>query len=235
MSFGRSLAVGFVKGIFDGLCRVDDAQVERIPRQGPLILVTNHVNFLDVPVLYTHLFPRPLTTLIKSENWDHVITRNFFEFGGGIPIRRGEVDLRAFRLAKNALDNNRIIIIAPEGTRSGTGLLQKGRSGVVLLALRSGAPIQPIACYGGEEFRHNISHFRRTNLKIVAGAPFRLNAERASLDRGVREEITREIMLQIAALLPDAYRGVYAGLDHPSEEFLVFAPGVKSNLDPIET
>jgi len=60
MSFGRKLAISIIKGIFTLLCRVDDTQLERVPLKGPLILVANHVNFLEVPVIYTHLYPRPL-------------------------------------------------------------------------------------------------------------------------------------------------------------------------------
>jgi 1-acyl-sn-glycerol-3-phosphate acyltransferase len=230
MSFGRYLAISIIKGIFTVLCRVDDAQLVRFPAQGPLIMVTNHVNFLEVPVLLSHMYPRPVTTLVKSENWDDFFARNFFEFAEGIPIRRGEPDFRAFRLARAALEKHRIVAIAPEGTRSGHGRLQQGHSGVVLLALRSGAPIQPLVFYGGEKFRENVKHIRRTDFHIVTGSPFRLNPERASLDRDTRQAITDEIMYQIAALLPPAYRGFYSDLSRASQEYLLFDPGVQSNL-----
>jgi 1-acyl-sn-glycerol-3-phosphate acyltransferase len=222
MSFGRRLAISIIKGIFYVLCRVDDAQLERVPSKGPLILVTNHVNFLEVPVLLAHLSPRPISALVKADNWDHFWARKFFEFGNSIPIRRDTIDLKAFRLAKAALKNERIVAIAPEGTRSNDGCLQKGRTGVVLLALRSGAPLQPLVYYGGEKFRENVKHLRRTDFKIVTGSPFRLNPERAGPGRSLREKITTEIMYQLAALLPPAYRGVYADLGQATEEFLLF-------------
>jgi 1-acyl-sn-glycerol-3-phosphate acyltransferase len=230
MSFGRTLAISFIKGVFTLLCRVDDAQLERVPSKGPLILVANHVNFLDVPVLFAHLSPRPVSALVKADNWDHYWARKFFEFCNSIPIHRGEIDFEAFRRAKAVLKDKRIVAIAPEGTRSNDGCLQKGRSGIVLLALRSGAPLQPLVYYGGEKFRTNVSCLRRTDFHIVTGSPFRLNPARAGLDRDVREKITTEIMYQLAALLPPAYRGAYADLSQASEDYLLF-DGRPSNLE----
>jgi len=229
MSFGRTLTISIIKGIFSILCRIDDAQLERIPTTGPLIVVANHVNFLEVPVLFTRLSPRPLSALVKADNWEHFWARKFFEFGNSIPIHRSVIDFEAFNLAKAALKSGRIVAIAPEGTRSNNGCLQKGRSGVVLLALRSGAPLQPLVFYGGEKFRENIKHVRRTNFHIVTGSPFKLNPERAGLGRDVREKITTEIMYQLAALLPPNYRGVYSDLSQASEDYLLF-DGWPSNL-----
>jgi 1-acyl-sn-glycerol-3-phosphate acyltransferase len=222
MSFGRNLAISTIRGIFYLLCRVDDAQLEHVPAKGPLILVVNHVNFLEVPVLLSHLAPRPTSAMVKADNWDHFWSRKFFEFANSIPIRRGEIDFEAFRLARAALKNEKIVVIAPEGTRSNNGCLQKGRTGIVLLALRSGAPLQPLVYYGGEKFRENVKHLRRTDFNIVTGRPFRVNPERAGLERSVREKITTEIMYQLAALLPPAYRGVYADLSQASEDYLLF-------------
>ena len=229
MSLGRLLAVSFIKGIFSVLCRVDDAQLARVPSKGPLILVTNHVNFLEVPVLFSHLSPRPISAMVKADNWKHFWARKFFEFGHSIPIHRGEIDFEAFRLAKTALKEDKIVIIAPEGTRSNNGCLQKGKPGIVLLALRSGAPLQPLVYYGGEKFRENVAHFRPTDFHIVTGTPFRLNPERANLGREVREKITSEIMYQLAALLPPAYRGYYSDFSQASEDYLLFDRG-PSNL-----
>ena len=229
MSLGRTLAISIIKGIFTLLCRVDDDQLERVPTKGPLILVANHVNFLEVPVLFAHLSPRPVSAMVKADNWDHFWARKFFEFGNSIPIRRDQIDFEAFRLARAALKNEKIVAVAPEGTRSNNGCLQKGRTGIVLLALRSGAPLQPLVYYGGEKFRENVKHFRRTNFHIVTGSPFRLNPERASLGRDVREKITSEIMYQLAAILPPAYRGVYSDLSQASENYLLFDGG-SSNL-----
>jgi hypothetical protein len=89
--------------------------------------------------------------------------------------------------------------------------------------------MQPLVYYGGEKFRENIQHLRRTDFHIVTGSPFRLNPERAGLERSIREKITTEIMYQLAALLPPYYRGVYSDLGQASEDYLLF-DGQPSNM-----
>jgi len=192
------------------LCRVDDAQMSRIPATGPLIIVTNHVNFLEVPVLHSRLRPRRALGLAKAEAWKNPLVGWLFDLWGGIPVRRGETDLAALRRCLDVLREGAILVIAPEGTRSRHGRLQRGHSGVVTLALRSGAPILPLAFYGGEALGHNMRRLRRTPFHIVVGEPFVLDAGSGRLNQERRQELTDEIMSRLAALLPLDYRGEYA-------------------------
>lgn len=207
------------------LCRVDAAQLARVPPRGPLILVCNHVNFLDVPVVYTHLQPRPLTGFSKAETWDSPFLGPLFSLWGIIPIRRGEADVEAFRRGLAALAEGQILAISPEGTRSGHGRLQRGHPGVVTLAARSGAPILPLACYGFDRFRDNLAHLRRPPFHIAVGRPFTVAVGGVKLTGEVRQQITDEIMYQLAALLPPAYRGCYADLGAATSHYLRFSPG----------
>ena len=70
-----------IKGLTRMVCRIDDHELKRIPPQGPMILVANHVNFLDAPMIYTHLFPRPLTGFVKAETWDNPLSASFLTTG----------------------------------------------------------------------------------------------------------------------------------------------------------
>ena len=220
-----------IKGLLRILCRVDDAQLARVPDRGPLIVVTNHVNFLEVPLLYTHLLPRPITGFAKAENWDNLFLRTLlFQMWGGIPLHRGEPDVSALRRALKALEAGAILGVAPEGTRSGHGRLQQGRPGVVWLAMYSEAPLLPVVFYGGEHFWRNLARLRRTDFHIIVGNPFYLDLDGVKPTRQVRRQAIDEIMYQIAALLPPAYRGVYSDLAAASETYLRFPPGVESNL-----
>lgn len=213
------------------LCRIDDTQLARVPEQGPLIIVVNHVNFLEGPVLYTHLLPRPMTGFVKSENLEHPFFGPLlFTLWKGIPLRRGEGDTTAFRQAIQMLKEGYFLAVAPEGTRSGHGCLQKGNPGIALLALRSGAPVLPAVVYGGETFWDNFSRLRRTDFHIVVGQPFHLDARGGKATGRVRQQMSDEIMYQMAALLPRAYRGVYSDLSAATEIYLRFSPGVESNL-----
>ncbi len=230
MTLTYRVATSTIKGLIRLLCRVDDAQLARVPDQGPLIIVANHVNFLEVPLLYTHLQPRPVTGFAKAETWDNAALGALFDLGGAIPLRRGEADIAALRQALKALEAGQFLAVAPEGTRSGHGRLQPGHPGVVFLALRSGAPLLPVAYYGGELFWRNLPRLRRTDFHIVVGQPFYLDADGVKVTHQVRQQMVDEIMYQVAALLPPAYRGVYSDLAAATEAYLRFSPGVESNL-----
>ena len=224
MSLAYNMVNTTIKSLARILCRVDASALASVPVQGPLLLVANHINFLDAPVVYTHLQPRPLTGIVKAETWDNPVMGLLFDIWGAIPIRRGEPDTTALRLALEALNAGKIVAVAPEGTRSGNGRLKRGYPGIITLALRSCAPILPLAYYGGERFRDNLSHLRRTDFHIVVGSPFTVETGGEKVTRQVRQAMTDEIMYQIAALLPPAYRGEYANLEAATQKYLRMVP-----------
>ena len=211
-----------IKGITSLLCRIEGDSLQRVPQQGPLILVCNHINFLEVPLIFSHLQPRPVTGFAKAETWDDPWLRPLFNLWGAIPLRRGEADTTALRKAWEALEQGRIVAMAPEGTRSGTGQLGRGYPGIVTLALRSGAPLLPMVYYGGEAFHTNVRRLQRTDFHIKVGQPFTLDAHGERVTREIRQQITDEIMYQLAALLPPEYRGVYANLEASTRQYISF-------------
>jgi len=223
--------VNFVLKAATGMVlRVHGDELRHVPSNGRLILVANHINFLDAPIMLSRLHPRPITGLAKVETWDNPLLGMLFNIWEIIPIRRGEADLEAFRLAESALAQGKMLTVAPEGTRSGNGAMQTGKPGMILLALRSGAPILPLAFYGNETVWRSLRRLRRAPFHVRVGNPFTIDSHGQALSRDVREAITDEVMYQIAALLPPAYRGVYADLSQATENYLRFAPGVESNL-----
>jgi 1-acyl-sn-glycerol-3-phosphate acyltransferase len=230
MTLTYRVVTGTIKILLRTLCKVDDSGLARVPAQGPLILVCNHVNFLDPPMLYTHLLPRPLAGFAKAETWDVPFLGQLARLWGAIPLHRGEADTTAVREALRALGAGCILGVAPEGTRSGDGVLQRGNPGIVLLALRSQAPLLPVVCFGGELFWKNLKRLRRTEFHIAVGQPFDLVPGQGRVTREVRQQMADEIMYQLAALLPPKYRGVYADLAEATEVYLRFHPGAKSNL-----
>ncbi len=219
-----------IKFIIRQAVQVDERELGLVPWQGPLILVANHINFLEVPLMYSYLSPRPITAWAKHENWQNPFLAVLFNLFNAIPIRRGERDLNAINRAVAALKNGMILAISPEGTRSNVGKLARGKPGVVLLAQRSGAPILPVAYYGGELIWRKLARLRWTHFNIHVGHPFQVVANNGVLDRDVRQEITDEIMYQLAALLPPYYRGYYCAMDQARETYLRFEEGVTSNL-----
>jgi 1-acyl-sn-glycerol-3-phosphate acyltransferase len=154
--------------------------------------------------------------LAKAEAWDNPVLAWLFNLWGAIPVKRGEPDLAALRSCLDFLRNGGILVVAPEGTRSRHGRLQRGHSGIVTLALRSGAPILPLAFYGGEALKRNARRLRRTPFHIVVGEPFHLSVE-GRVTQTARQDLTDQIMYKLAALLPPAYRGEYAAPPSASE------------------
>jgi 1-acyl-sn-glycerol-3-phosphate acyltransferase len=211
-----------IKGISRLLCRIDGDSLLQVPQQGPLILVCNHINFLEIPLVYSHLQPRPVTGFAKVETWDNPLLAPLFDLWEAIPIQRGAVDRDALQQGLEALEQGKILAISPEGTRSGTGQLKRGHPGVALIALMSGAPLLPLVYYGGETFRRNVRRLQRTDFRIRVGRPFHVRLCGAKSNRLVRQAITDEIMYQLALLLPPEYRGAYADLQRATTEFLEF-------------
>jgi 1-acyl-sn-glycerol-3-phosphate acyltransferase len=211
-----------LRGISRTICEIDDTELNRIPAEGPLILAGNHVNFLDAPILLSHLQPRKVVPLVKVETWRNPFIGMLFSQWESIPIRRGEADMGAFRESLRVLKEGKILVIAPEGTRSGNGKLLKGQPGIVPLAIKSGAPILPIASFGSEVFWDRIKGFSRTPFTMRVGRPFCLKYERTLPSREEREVMTAEIMYQIAALLPAEYRGYYSDLQNATHNYLEF-------------
>lgn len=212
------------------VCRVDDSIFEAIPEKGPLIVIANHVNWIETPIIRSRLRSRPVAGLAKSDTWKNPLWAWLFNLWGAIPLRRGEADTKALRLGLQALEQGKILAIAPEGTRSGHGRMQRGHPGVVLVALRSGAPLLPLGFYGAENLLFNMKRLRRTDFNISMGHPFSLNSRGERVTGEVRQRMTDEIMYQLASVLPSAYRGVYGSLTEATERYLDFPPSSSSNL-----
>lgn len=222
MSLTHDLVVGFFRGLMGILCRIDGAQLDRVPDEGPLIIFTNHVNILEVPIIYTRLQPRPVRGFVAAYRLNNPWLRWLLNLINAIPLRRGEPDIAALRKGIEVLKAGSMVLIAPEGTRSGHGRLQRAHPGIVTLALHSGAPLLPVAFYGSEHYRDNLRRLRRSDFHIVVGRPFLLESGACKVTRAVRREMVDEMMVQLAKLLPPAYRGDYADLNLPAPKYLVY-------------
>lgn len=207
-------AVGLVvarlltRATVEGLDRAD------LPRTGPLIVTVNHLSNSDPVLIGPWLGPalgRQLHWVGKEELLRIPVIGWAIAENGVIGIRRGEGDIEAFRLAKRVLDEGHVLVIFPEGTRSRTGGLGRAKAGVGLLALRTGAPILPVALTGTERLwpRGGLPRpWARISMRV--GAPYRLPPAEGTDRRRAQEAATETIMRRIAELLPPAYRGAYA-------------------------
>ncbi|MEX0787058.1 MAG: lysophospholipid acyltransferase family protein [Dehalococcoidia bacterium] len=191
---------------------------ENVPLEGPLILASNHLNNADPPAIALAL-PRLPTYMAKREMIRWPVLGPAFKWFGAFPVRRGEADLSALRTAGEVVNDGKMLVMFPEGTRSRTGGLTQGHAGTGLIALRTGAPVLPVAITGTEVITWPwlfVKPLSVPHVKVTIGEPFhvppvgRINSETA-------KEATDLIMRRIAALLPPEYRGVYAGAAEPRE------------------
>jgi 1-acyl-sn-glycerol-3-phosphate acyltransferase len=130
---------------------------------------------------------------------------------GAIFVLRGEVDRHALRKAMAVLEQGRVLGIAPEGTRSKTGAMQRGRSGAAYIACLMDVPLLPVGIIGVEKALMELRRLRRPQVKVVIGQPFTLPPlpNKASSRSKRLREYTTQIMQRIAELLPEEYQGVY--------------------------
>ncbi|HTX79584.1 MAG TPA: lysophospholipid acyltransferase family protein [Longilinea sp.] len=222
MGFSRQLLLVLFRAYTGAVFRIDDAQLARVPEHGPLILVTNHVNLLELPIIYSHLQPRRLHGLALAARWKNPVLAWGLTACESIPLERGGINMDALRKAFELLQQKHLLLIAPEGTRSYHGRLQDGHPGIIPLALKSGAPLLPIGYYGGENYLQNMKHLKRTDFHLAVGKPFRLDAHGEALTHDVRTRMVDEIMYQLASILPEAYRGKYTDMTKKTENYLVY-------------
>lgn len=193
--------------------------LENLPAEGPVIGVQNHMISIDT-VLGAALIDREIVGMSKVENYDVPILGTLFKLYGTFPVRRGEVDRTALRVALRVLKEGKVLMVAPEGTRSRTNSLQKGKDGLSYIAVKSGAPIVPIVIWGQEKFWNQLRSLRRTKVKIVMGKPFIFERPEGKLTREQLSQMTDEMMYRLSTLLPRNYRGYYGDLSAATEDYL---------------
>jgi 1-acyl-sn-glycerol-3-phosphate acyltransferase len=220
MDFMNWLINFFIRVYTRITCRIDAPDLQKVPMQGPLIITSNHTGQIEVPLIYAHLQPRKLTGWAKIEAWDNKFLNWVFGVWGMIPVRRGEADMHALKDALRALEKGLIFGITPEGTRNRNGILKRGLPGAVTIALHSGAPILPVAHWGGEKLMRNLKHFKRTDFHIRLGEPYKINTQGIRVTGEIRQQIVDEMMVQIAKLMPEEYHGEYADQSEWTEKYI---------------
>lgn len=211
----RNFVRGLIRFVFNAIARFEIRGYNNVPKSGAFVLAVNHIGIIDI-AMFHYVFDRydmfiPVGEKWEKTGWIRWLARHLnFLF-----VDRFNPDLKALRKMIALMDAGNSLVIAPEGTRSKTGALLEGKPGVAYLAARSGFPVVPVAITGTEDkvIFGNIKRLRKSSVTLTAGKPFNL----PPIPRENREEAlqsyTDEIMCQIAALLPERYRGFYS--EHP--------------------
>ena len=183
--------------------------------EGGLVLTANHLGFLDGFMIY-YVTWREDVIVPVAEHWqDQAWSRLLVKAMNAIFVDRYNADVSAVRETLRRLRKGGMLCLAPEGTRSRTGGLAEPRDGAAYLAMKVGVPVVPVAFTGTEDpyVIDCFKHFRRPVINLTFGEPFMPpKLPKENRDEAVAA-FSEEIMLRIAALLPESYRGVF--VDHP--------------------
>ena len=211
----RNLVRFLIHAVLGLITEIEVYNQDYVPVTGSFVLATNHLGMLDI-VMPAYLFKRWDMFIMVADKWKKQAwvrwLGNSLNF---LYIDRFNQDLPALREVITRMKEGKVLVIAPEGTRSQTGALLEAKPGVSYLAAKLGYPIVPAALAGTSDktLFDNLRHLRKTHVVLRAGKPFVLPPLPVKDRDQALQRYTDEIMCQIAVLLPESYRGVYAG--HP--------------------
>ena len=185
---------------------------ENVPATGSFVMATNHLGVLDIVMPYYVLNRWDLFILVADKWEKQAWVRWLGKSLNFLYIDRFNPNLPALREVIARMKTGQVLVIAPEGTRSQNGSLLEAKPGVSYLASKLGNPILPGALAGTSDrtFLDNVRHRRKTHVVLRAGKPFTLPPLPVQNRAEALQRYTDEIMCQIAALLPEEYRGAYA-------------------------
>lgn len=183
-------ARGVVASVFFPLYRIEVKGKEHFPKEGAILLCSNHIDNLDPPTVGISA-PRQVHFMAKEELFQVPVLGGIVRKVGSFPVKRGMSDREALRNGLNVLKDGGVLGLFPEGTRSKDGKLGKGLAGAGFFALRSNALVVPCAVIG------TYKPFQK--VKVFFGEPINLDPLRER--KATAEEATELIMSKIAELL----------------------------------
>ena len=206
----RRRAAPFFRLLYRAISTVEFYGLTRALRTGPLLVVFNHLGQFDPPLVCAH-WPIQPEIISAAEVFDVRLVGWVLKQYGAIPVRRGNFDRAVIEQSLAILRAAGVLAVAPEGRVSPTGALIEGRIGPAYLAMKAGAPLQPLAITGTEHAWEMLRQGRRPRLTMTVGEAFCLpELPRSGPDRkAALRDATDTIMRRIAALLPVSYRGAY--------------------------
>jgi 1-acyl-sn-glycerol-3-phosphate acyltransferase len=185
-------AKSVVTGVFKPLYRVEAIGLEHFPKEGGVLLCSNHIHNFD-PIIVGIMAPRPVHYMAKEEIFRVPVLGNIVRKCNAFPVKRGFNDREALRTGLKILKDGHVFGLFPEGTRSKNGELGKGLSGAGFFALRSTASVVPCAVIGPYK------SFRK--LKVVYGQP--IDLEEMRKEKASAEQVTELIMSKIEKLIKE--------------------------------
>ena len=196
----RRVLIALIHSLFQLVMEMRVEGLENFPREGPVVLATNHVTNFDVfPMQFA--LPRPIFFMGKAELFKNPLMDLVIRNLSGFPVNRGETDLWAMRHAAKVLEHGQTLGMFPEGMRSHGRGLQVAKTGTARLAIEANCPILPMTVVGSDQFFKRFPH--RTCVQITLLSPLKPRPGEKPL------ALTDRLMFTLAQGLPQEMRGVY--------------------------
>lgn len=171
--------------------------LSNVPREGAVIIAANHLSSWD-PIVIAAVIDRPIHYMGKEELFEHELLAGLLKSVYAFPVKRGAPDRKALKQALDVLEQQSVLGIFPEGTRSKTGELAKPHHGIAMISLKGNATVVPVACIGTDRF----CSIRRPAVTVRFGQPVKYEEYYNSrLSATVLEEVSKDIMEKISYLL----------------------------------
>lgn len=188
------------------LCRLRVEGREHMPATGGCVVACNHSMGPDYIVL-GYASPRQIFYMAKIELFQiHPWFSKFLDTVGAFPVHRGRNDVEALTAAKTLLHRGKVLGMFPEGTRSRTGELRRGKTGAVRIAMLAQSPVVPAVVINADAILKQLG--RRPEVIVRFGPPLYPNGDPGN--KANAQAQTDAVMRAIAQLLPPEQRGLYA-------------------------
>lgn len=226
----RRLMRPVFRGAFHLLGRIELRGFENIPDSGPYVVAINHISLFEVPFMAA-FWPVPMEIIGAADVWRRPGQSLIAQLWHGIQVKRDSFDRRVFQKTMQVLQAGKPLMIAPEGGRTHTPGLVRGKPGIAYIVDKADVPVVPVGIVGTtEDYLIKAIRFRRPTLEMRVGKPLRLPPLEGKGEerREMRQNNADIVMAHIAKVLPAGYRGVYS--EH--EKYLTQGENAGSSPDP---
>ena len=202
----------FFRGLFHLMGKVELYGMDKIPKHNKYVIAFNHVSLVEIPFIGA-FWPKIVEIIGATVVWGRPGVAIVARMWEGIQVKRTEFDREVFRKVKMVIDAGFPLMISPEGTRSHTPGLARGKPGVAYIIDKAKVPVLPVAVVGNTiDFLSQGIRGKRPTIQMFVGDLINmpLLAGRGEERRDMRQRNTDIIMARIAEMLPESYRGVYS-------------------------
>lgn len=209
----RPFLKALFRGVFRMLARVKITGQENIPFGSPYLVAINHVSIFDPPFVAA-FWPESPEIIGAIDVFGKPGQGQLLRLYGVIPVHRGDYDRSLFTKLISILKSGHPLLIAPEGARSHDPAMRRAKPGIAYIVEKTGVPVVPVGIIGTtEDFWQRAKQGERPFLEMRIGKPLILPpiTMKGSSKHDARQQNADLVMSYLAGLLPEEYRGVYAG------------------------